>query len=106
MRTMGLCMAALAMSAWAAGGQAPSASVARKPVAAPAARHQAPVIKLTDTQLEATIRAKFAKSKIHEDKFTVRVQGGVAHIDGKTDVLQHKGVATRMARTAGAVVDN
>jgi hypothetical protein len=62
---------------------------------------------LTDAQLEATIRAKFAKSKIHEDKFTVRVQGGVAHIDGKTDVIQHKGVATRMARTAGAVlVDN
>ena len=62
---------------------------------------------MTDAQLEAAIRAKFAKSKIHEDKFTVRVQGGVAHIDGKTDVLQHKGVATRMAKTAGAaMVDN
>jgi hypothetical protein len=62
---------------------------------------------LTDAQLESLIRAKFAKSKIHEDKFTVRVQGGVAHIDGKTDVVQHKGVATRMCKTAGAVmVDN
>jgi hypothetical protein len=62
--------------------------------------------KLNDAQLEALIRAKFAKSK-SANKFTVRVQGGVAHIDGKTDVIQHKAAATRMAKTAGAVaVDN
>jgi hypothetical protein len=30
----------------------------------------------------------------------------VATIDGKTDVLQHKGVATRMSKTAGAVAVN
>jgi hypothetical protein len=30
----------------------------------------------------------------------------VATIDGKTDVLQHKGVATRMCRTAGAAAVN
>jgi hypothetical protein len=83
-------------------GQPPAA--AKRPATASASKLQP---RLTDAQLEATIRAKFAKSKIHEDKFTVRVQGGVAHIDGKTDVIQHKGVATRMARTAGAVlVDN
>ena len=58
---------------------------------------------LPDAQLEAAIRAKFAKSKINEDKFQVRVQGGVAIIDGHTEVIQHKGVATRMAKTAGAV---
>ena len=84
---------------------APQTSGAPKhPSAASAARQQP---RLTDTQLEAAIRAKFAKSKINEDHFTVRVQGGVAHVDGKTNVLQHKGVATRMCKTAGAsMVDN
>ncbi|MEO8372511.1 MAG: BON domain-containing protein [Candidatus Solibacter sp.] len=62
--------------------------------------------KLSDSQLEAAIRAKFAKSKINEDKFTVRVQGGIATIDGKTNVVQHKGVATRMSKTAGALAVN
>jgi hypothetical protein len=62
--------------------------------------------KLSDAQLEAVIRAKFAKSKINADKFTVRVQGGVATVDGKTDVMQHKGTATRMCKTAGAVAVN
>jgi hypothetical protein len=51
---------------------------------------------------------KLAKSKIGLDKFTIKVQGGVAFWEGKTDVIQHKGAATRMARTAGAtaVVNN
>jgi len=96
-------VAVLTMAAGGAIG-APQASTASKRPAAAAVKQQP---RLTDAQLEALIRAKFAKSKIHEDKFTVRVQGGVAHIDGKTDVLQHKGVATRMAKTAGAaMVDN
>jgi hypothetical protein len=60
---------------------------------------------LTDAQLEAAIRAKFAGSK-SSGKFTVKVQGGVATIEGKTDVAQHKGAATRMAKTAGAVAVN
>ena len=78
----------------------------------PAPVHQRPpaaksTAKLTDAQLESAIRAKLAKSKIHTDGFQVKVQGGVAHFQGRTDVVQHKGVATRMARTAGAVaVDN
>jgi len=58
--------------------------------------------KLTDQQLEAKIRTKFANSK-SASTFRVRVQGGVATIDGKTDVVQHKAAATRMAKTAGAV---
>src|SRR6185295_9443817 len=61
--------------------------------------------KLTDAQLEAAIRAKFAASK-SSAKFTVKVQGGVATIEGKTEVVQHKGAATRMAKTAGAVAVN
>jgi hypothetical protein len=61
-----------------------------------------------DAQLEADIRARLAKSVIGEDGFKVRVQGGVAYWDGTTDVVQHKGTATRMAKSAGAkkVVNN
>jgi hypothetical protein len=61
-----------------------------------------------DKQIEAAIRAKLAKSKIGKDGFTVRVQGGVAYWEGATSVVQHKGSATRMAKTAGAraVVNN
>jgi hypothetical protein len=61
-----------------------------------------------DKEMEAVIRAKLAKSKIGKDGFSVRVQGGVAFWDGSTNVVQHKGAATRMARTAGAkkVVNN
>jgi osmotically-inducible protein OsmY len=55
-----------------------------------------------DAQLEKAIRAKLAASKISTDKFEVHVQGGVATITGKTDVLQHKGTATRLAKNAGA----
>ena len=58
---------------------------------------------MTDAQIEAAIRIKLAKSKIAADKFQFHVQGGVATIEGRTDVIQHKGAATRMAKTAGAV---
>jgi hypothetical protein len=60
----------------------------------------------SDARLEAAIRAKFAKSKIDADKFQVHVQGGVATIEGRTDVAQHKGVATRLAKTGGALAVN
>jgi hypothetical protein len=56
-----------------------------------------------DAQIERTIRAKFAKSKINAEHFTVTVQNGVATIEGKTNVIQHKGVATRLSKTGGAV---
>lgn len=63
---------------------------------------------LQDKETESVIRAKLAKSKIGKDGFTVRVQGGVAYWDGSTNVVQHKGAATRMAKTGGAkkVVNN
>lgn len=56
----------------------------------------------SDAQIEKDIRERFAASKIAADKFEVHVQGGRATITGNTDVLQHKGTATRMARAAGA----
>jgi osmotically-inducible protein OsmY len=55
-----------------------------------------------DKEIESAIRAKLAKSKIGKDGFTVRVQGGIAYFSGNTDVVQHKGSATRMAKSAGA----
>jgi BON domain len=61
-----------------------------------------------DKDIEAKIRAKLAKSKLQKDGLTVRVQGGVAYWEGNTGVVQHKGTATRMAKSAGAkaVVNN
>jgi hypothetical protein len=61
-----------------------------------------------DKTIEAAIRAKLAKSKIGKDGLSVRVQGGIAYWTGSTTVLQHKGAATRMAKSAGArlVVNN
>jgi osmotically-inducible protein OsmY len=62
----------------------------------------------TDVQIEKAIRERFADSKIAEDKFEVHVQGGRATLTGNTNVLQHKGVATRLARAQGAteVINN
>jgi hypothetical protein len=61
-----------------------------------------------DKAIEARIRAKLEKSKIGKDGFTVRVQGGLATWEGSTDIVQHKGTATRMAKSAGArgVINN
>lgn len=75
-------------------------ATANKPAAKPAVQQRL----LPDAQIERNIRAKFAKSKISAtDHFTVSVHNGVAVWEGKTNVIQHKGVATRIARTSGAV---
>ncbi|MBV8833933.1 MAG: BON domain-containing protein [Acidobacteriaceae bacterium] len=62
----------------------------------------------TDAQIEATIRTKLAKSKIGKDGFRFKVAHGVVTWEGTTNVVQHKGSATRMAKAAGAtqVVNN
>ncbi|MBV9224305.1 MAG: hypothetical protein JOY85_09770 [Acidobacteriaceae bacterium] len=62
----------------------------------------------TDAQIDATIRTKLAKSKIGKDGFRFKVARGVVTWEGSTGVIQHKGAATRMAKTAGAaqVVNN
>lgn len=62
----------------------------------------------TDAQIDATIRTKLAKSKIGKDGFKFHVAHGVVTWEGATNVMQHKGAATRMARTAGAaqVINN
>lgn len=61
-----------------------------------------------DGEIERAIKARFARSKVSKNNFQVKVVGGVATLEGSTDVVQHKGAATRMAKTAGAraVVNN
>ena len=60
-----------------------------------------------DADIERDIRSRFAKSKISTNKFEVRVRNGTATLTGRTDVIQHKGVATRLAKAGGATkVDN
>ena len=89
-----MAVALLSAGVWA--GSAPSVNRAAMPG-------------LSDAQIERDIRARLARSpKLSLDKFTVKVQGGIATFEGKTNVIQHKGGATRMAKTAGAkaVVNN
>ena len=88
-----------------------SAQTVRPPANPGASRPRTPAPtaqpRLSDAQLEADIRARFARSqKISQDHFQVRVQGGVATIEGRTGVIQHKGSATRMAKSAGALAVN
>ncbi len=59
--------------------------------------------KFSDAEIEATIRAKLGKSKIGKDGFQVHVKDRVATWSGSTTVMQHKGAATRMAKSAGAI---
>jgi len=63
----------------------------------------APAVHVTDSQLESAIRLKLAKSKIGKDGFKFKVAHGVVTWEGSTEIPQHKGAATRMARTSGAV---
>ncbi len=68
--------------------------------AGPVSRSQG---KFSDAEIEATIKAKLAKSKIGKDGIQVHVKIGIATWTGNTNVMQHKGAATRMAKTAGAI---
>ena len=63
---------------------------------------------MTDTAINASIKERLARSKIGKNGFKYKVSGGIVTWEGKTDVIQHKGAATRMAKSAGAraVVNN
>jgi osmotically-inducible protein OsmY len=80
-------------------------SAATSPAKAAAAASRGPV---SDGQLEATIKTKLSKSKIGKDGFHFKVQRGVVTWEGTTNIGQHKGAATRMARSSGAtqVINN
>ncbi len=97
---------ALALTAVLTGfGQA--ATVPSSGTAATKAANAAPAQRgLPDAQIERNIRARFARSKmtlVSKEKFTVTVKDGVALLEGKTNVIQHKGVATRLAKLGGAI---
>jgi hypothetical protein len=87
---------AMALTAFAQTTSSSKAAAAKKTPAATGTSAQ------EDKQIEAAIRAKLEKSKIGKDGLKVHVQGGVATWEGTTNILQHKGAATRMAKTAGA----
>ncbi|MCX6622244.1 MAG: BON domain-containing protein [Acidobacteria bacterium] len=60
-----------------------------------------------DAALESRIRERLGKSKLGTDPIRVSVRGGVATFEGETAVIQRKGSATRMAKSAGvARVEN
>ncbi len=62
----------------------------------------------SDAEIEATLHAKLAKSKVGKDGFKFHVSHGIVTWEGTTAVMQHKGSATRMAHSAGAskVINN
>jgi hypothetical protein len=62
----------------------------------------------SDLAIQTELRDRLAKSVIGKDGFTPRVKDGVVYWEGSTTVAQHKGAATRMAKSAGArrVVNN
>jgi len=103
-RVISRCLLALGGVVWGQSRPAPSsphtaAQHKRQPV--PAARSGTPATE--DAALEARIRERLARSKLGADPIRVSVRGGVATFEGETAVIQRKGSATRMARSAGAV---
>jgi hypothetical protein len=73
-----------------------------------AAAQAPPKVFPNDTQIEAQLHDKLAKSVIGKDGFTAKIKDGVVYWEGSTDIAQHKGAATRMAKSSGArrVVNN
>ncbi len=83
------------LTAAASSGANRPASVPQHPAGAAA--------RFSDSEIEQKIKTKLAKSKIGKDGFVPKVKGGVVTWTGRTSVPQHKGAATRMAKSAGAV---
>ena len=57
---------------------------------------------LSDAVIEQNFRQRISRSKLNVEHFSISVRQGIATLEGRTNVLQHKGVATRLARNAGA----
>lgn len=71
--------------------------------AAPARAKTLPQRNVPDAQILQSLHTKMAKSKIGADRFTYTVARGVVTFEGRTNVMQHKGAATRMAKASGAI---
>ena len=59
--------------------------------------------RFSDAEILQKLHTKLSKSKIGKDGFVPHVKSGVVTWEGRTAVPQHKGAATRMAKSAGAV---
>ena len=77
-------------------------AIALEPAESPARAPAKASPRWKDTELKKAIEERFARSAIASDRFRVEVNDGAARITGRTDVLQHKGVATRLAKAVGA----
>lgn len=65
-------------------------------------RTAAPAPRLADSDIQARIQARLARSKIAKNGFRFTTSGGVTTIEGRAGVIQHKGAATRLAKASGA----
>jgi hypothetical protein len=63
---------------------------------------------VSDAEIERAFKARLAKSKVVVNDLQVRVNNGIATLEGRVNVIQHKGAATRMAKSSGAraVINN
>ncbi len=82
MKTALVCIAATALTVFAAASKAP--------------------VERSDSEITRVFKEKLAKSKLAVNGFAISVKNGVATLTGRTDIVQHKGTATRMAKSAGA----
>jgi len=57
---------------------------------------------VSDAAIEASFRTRLTKSKLAADGIKMGVKNGVATLTGRVEVMQHKGSATRMAKSSGA----
>ncbi len=85
----------------ATGGAQAQSTAAHKRAAPPKTGNAQPT--LSDREIEEAIRVRLMGSAIADDHFEFHLQGGVATIEGHTDVVAHKGAATTLAKAAGAI---
>ena len=79
----------------------PTAKTAPPPPPRPAVAATRPA-GISDAELQRSIQERFNRSKIKTENFQISVRQGIATISGKTNVIQRKGTATRLAKLAGA----
>ncbi|WP_080507931.1 BON domain-containing protein [Bryobacter aggregatus] len=56
----------------------------------------------SDAVISSRLRAKLTRSKLKSDGLRFQVKQGVVEWEGNVKIAQHKGAATRMAKSSGA----
>ena len=59
-------------------------------------------VSAADQTIVQRIQKSFAHSKLRDEHFIVKLEGEAVILEGRTQVQQHKGTATRLAKSAGA----